>query len=240
MTGLLARLWKPVLLMAGLAMAGLALRALEATGALEPGALDRLLGATGLPRAVVFVALGALATAVGVPRQAVAFAGGTAFGALLGTQLALAAMVLGCAASFFYARLVGRDWAKARIGGRLARADRFLAENPFTATLTLRLLPVGNNLALNLLAGLSGVPTGRFLLASALGYVPQTVVFALLGKGVRVEGWVQIALGLGLFLVSAGLGLALLRRQRRARELAAAAGLDDAPAAATRPPLSAG
>ena len=84
----------------------------------------------------------------------VAFAGGTAFGALAGTQLSIAATVLGCATSFFYARLVGRDWARRRLSGRLARVDRFLAENPFTATLTLRLLPVGNNLALNLLAGL--------------------------------------------------------------------------------------
>jgi uncharacterized membrane protein YdjX (TVP38/TMEM64 family) len=217
----LARLWRPLLLMGGLALAGLALRELEAAGALTPGVLDRMLGATGLPRGVAFVGLGALATAVGVPRQAVAFAGGTAFGALAGTQLAIAATVLGCATSFFYARLVGRDWARQRLSGRLAKVDRFLAENPFTATLTLRLLPVGNNLALNLLAGLSGVPAGRFLAASALGYLPQTVVFALLGKGVRVDGWVQIVLGVALFAASAAIGVALLRRHRAGRAIEA-------------------
>ncbi|MFQ3622569.1 MAG: VTT domain-containing protein, partial [Acetobacteraceae bacterium] len=143
---------------------------------------------------------------------------------LVGTQLALSAMILGCAASFFYARLIGRDWARRRISGRLARLDRFLAENPFTATLTMRLLPVGNNLALNLLAGLSGVAAVPFLAASAVGYLPQTVVFALLGKGVRVDGVVQIALGAALFAASALLGLLLLRRHRVGRALEAQAG----------------
>lgn len=223
MRALLARLGKPLLLMVGLAAAGLALRTLEGSGALEPGVLDRLLGTTPLPRGVVFVALGALACAVGVPRQAVAFAGGTAFGALVGFQLALAAVLLGCAASFLYARLVGRDWARRRIGGRLARLDRFIAENPFGATLTLRLLPVGNNLALNLLAGLSGVRAGPFLAASALGYVPQTVIFALLGKGVRVDGAWQLGLAVALFAASAALGFALLRRHRAGRAIEAEA-----------------
>jgi uncharacterized membrane protein YdjX (TVP38/TMEM64 family) len=228
----LARLGKPLLLLAGLVAAGVLLRELRDAGVLDTGFLGRITARLGVPAEVVFVVLGAAACMVGVPRQAVAFAGGTAFGALMGSLLGLAAMVAGCAGSFLWARAVGRDWARRRIeqafAGRLARLDRFIAENPFTATLTLRLLPVGNNLALNLLAGLSGVALGPFLAGSAIGYIPQTVVFALLGKGVRVDGAVQLALGLALFAASAALGLWLLCRGRRAREAAEAAGLDDA------------
>ena len=47
-----------------------------------------------------------LVAAVGVPRQAVAFIGGYAFGAMAGTALALVAQLLGCAASFYWARAV--------------------------------------------------------------------------------------------------------------------------------------
>lgn len=227
----LARLGKPLLLLAGLVAAGVLLRELRDAGVLEVEVLARATLRLGIPAEAVFVLLGAGACMVGVPRQAVAFAGGTAFGALAGSVLAVAAMVLGCAGSFLWARAVGQDWARRRIerafGGRLARLDRFISDNPFTATLTLRLLPVGNNLALNLLAGLSGVALAPFLAASALGYVPQAVVFALLGKGVRVDGAVQVALGLALFAASAALGLWLLRRGRRAREAAEAAGLDE-------------
>src|SRR5207245_529877 len=79
----------------------------------------------------------------------------------MGTGLGLAAQLLGCALSFFWARLVGRDWAERRLAGRFGcrlRALRdALAESPFDTTLALRLLPVGNNLALNLLAGMAGV-----------------------------------------------------------------------------------
>jgi uncharacterized membrane protein YdjX (TVP38/TMEM64 family) len=227
----IGKLAKPLLLLAGLVAAGVVLRELSAAGVLDARLLGWLSATLGVPGEVVFVGLGAAACMVGVPRQAVAFAAGTAFGALAGSGLSLAAMLLGCAGSFLWARAIGRNWARRRIerafSGRLARLDRFIAENPFTATLTLRLLPVGNNLALNLLAGLSGVSLLPFLAASALGYVPQTVVFALLGKGVRVDGAVQLGLGLALFVLSALLGLWLLRRGRQAREAAAAAGLED-------------
>ena len=80
---------------------------------------------------------------------------------------------LACAADFWWARLLARRWAMRLLrssGGRLARLERFLAANAFTATLTLRLLPVGSNLALNLLAGVSAVAAGRSWLASVLGY----------------------------------------------------------------------
>jgi uncharacterized membrane protein YdjX (TVP38/TMEM64 family) len=227
----LAKLGKPLLLLVGLVAAGLVLRELRAAGALDTGFIERAIVGQGLRGQILFVALGALACSVGVPRQAVAFAGGTAFGALIGSGLALLAMVVACAVTFFWARLIGRAWARRRIerafSGRLARLDRFLAENPFAATLTLRLLPVGNNLALNLLAGLSGIAALPFIAGSALGYVPQTVVFALLGKGVRVDGAVQLALGIALFAASAALGLWLIRRGKASREAAAAAGLEE-------------
>ncbi len=225
MTPELRALAKPVLFMAGLLLAGLGLRLLQQEGGFEPAAVARLVGAAGIPGEALFVLLGGLACAVGMPRQAVAFAGGYVFGLGHGLAASLSAMVLGLCLAFWWARLVGRSWASRRIGGRLARLDRFIAENPFSATLTLRLLPVGNNLALNLLAGLSGVAFAPFLAGSALGYLPQTVVFALLGSGVAVERGVQVALGVGLFAVSAGLGLWLLARHRRARALAEASGL---------------
>ncbi len=165
-------------------------------------------GATG---AAAFVAAGALLSAAGLPRQAVAFAGGYAFGLWPGAALALLAQMLGCLADFWWARAVARGWAARRVRGRLARLDAFLAANPFRATLTLRLLPVGNNVALNLLAGVSAMPVWPFLAASLLGYLPQTAVFGLAGSGVHVDRAYQVALGVALFGASAVLGLALLK-----------------------------
>lgn len=158
-----------------------------------------------------------------MPRGAVAFAGGYAFGAALGAALSLLGQVAGAALAYGWARAIGRAWTERRLAGRFGGRARplvdALRQAPFTTTLALRLLPVGSNIALNLLAGLAALPLLPFLAASAVGYLPQTLVFALLGKGVRVDGTWQIALAAGLLTVSLALGLWLLRRHRAARAL---------------------
>ncbi|MBU8539055.1 TVP38/TMEM64 family protein [Falsiroseomonas tokyonensis] len=212
---------KLLVLAAGLLAGGALLRQLG--GVPGTGWMDREILGDGLRGELVFVLVGAALTAVGVPRQSIAFLGGYGFGTVLGTALALAAQLLGCAAGYAWARLLGRSWAERRMEGRFGHRLRPLRDalraNPFEATLALRLLPVGNNLALNLLGGMAGLAAGPFLAGSALGYLPQTVVFALLGKGIRVEGAWQLGLGIGLFVVSAGLGLLLLRRHRAGQAL---------------------
>lgn len=216
-----AALLRLVVLACGLAAAGLVLREIGLTP--DAGWVEQWVRGRGLVGDLVFIAVGAAATAAGVPRQGVAFLAGYAFGALEGTMVALAAQVLGCAVSYGWARLVARGWAERRLAGRFGHRLRplrdALAGSPFGATLALRLLPVGNNLALNLLAGMAAIPMLPFVAASALGYVPQTIVFALLGKGVRVDGAWQLALAVALFAVSVAIGLALLRRHRAGRAL---------------------
>lgn len=184
--------------------------------------MDRLRG-DGPWGVAVFVLVGAALTGIGVPRQTVAFLGGYAFGTVLGAGFAMAAQLLGCAASYGWARLLGRDWAERRLAGRFGHRLRplrdALAAQPFGATLALRLLPVGSNIGTNLAAGLIALPVLPFLAASALGYLPQTVVFALLGKGIRVDGAWQLALAGVLLALSIGIGLWLLQRHRAARAL---------------------
>ena len=212
---------KLAVLAGGLLVAGLLLR--EVGLAPGTGWVDRWVLGQGLAGDLVFVAIGAAATAAGAPRQGVAFLGGYALGVVQGTVLSLAAQVLGCALSYLWARAVGRGWAERRLAGRFGHRLRplrdVLAGSPFNATLALRLLPVGNNLALNLLAGMAGVSLLPFLAGSAIGYLPQTVVFALLGKGIRVDGAWQLGLGIGLFVVSAVIGLMLLRQHQAGRAL---------------------
>jgi uncharacterized membrane protein YdjX (TVP38/TMEM64 family) len=146
-----------------------------------------------------------------VPRQAAAFAAGYIWGPWIGVALALPAQLLGAAIDFAWARLSARTWVAARLPARLRRLDARLAARPFTATLSLRLLPLGNNVALNLVAGVSAVRAAPFLAASALGYLPQTAIFALLGSGVAVARWVEVAIAIALFAASVLLGWRLLR-----------------------------
>jgi uncharacterized membrane protein YdjX (TVP38/TMEM64 family) len=165
---------------------------------------------------MLFALLACLACAVGIPRQVVAYAASYGFGLWPGVALALLAQLVGCAANLAWARALAREWVARRLAtrsGRLARLDAYLTANTFTATLVLRLLPVGNSMALNLLAGASGASATRFLAGSAIGFLPQTLVFALLGAGTRLDSLDQILLGVALFAASALLGWVLWRRR---------------------------
>ena len=209
---------KLALLVLGLAAGGWLLRLIGTHPSTDW--VDDLVRDQGLAGEVLFIALGAALAAVGVPRQAVAFLGGYAFGAVWGSALGLLAQLLGCVMAYGWAHLVARDWAERRLAGRfgtrLRRLRDVLAETPFSTTLALRLLPVGSNVALNLLAGMAGIPALAFFAGSVVGYVPQTVIFALLGDGVAVDGRSQLLLAVGLLVVSVVIGLWLLRRHRAA------------------------
>jgi uncharacterized membrane protein YdjX (TVP38/TMEM64 family) len=90
-----------------------------------------------------------------------------------------------------------------------------LAARPFIATLTFRLMPVGSNVLLNLAAGLSSVRALPFLAASLIGFIPQTVIFAMIGRGSAPSHMNVLAVGVVMFLLSAGLGIFLFTRFRR-------------------------
>lgn len=166
---------------------------------------------------LIFVVAAALFTAVGLPRQIVAFLGGFAFGLLAGFGYSLLAAILGCIFTFFCARLIGRDALSRRFPGRLQRADAFLAQNTFTTALIIRLLPVGSNFFTSLAAGLSSAKPSPFFLGSGLGYIPQMLIFALLGSGINIETELRISVSVVLFLISGVLGAYLYRRFKRER-----------------------
>lgn len=213
-TGGLKSLAKGLVMIAGLVAVGFLARWLGLADALDTAWLDKEVRGQGLSGELLFIAVGACLVAVGLPRQLVAFGGGYAFGLVEGTLVALLAQVMGCAVAFFYARLLGRSLIQHRFGPRVRRMDALLAENTFTSTLLIRFLPVGANVVTNLAAGVSSARALPFLSGSAVGYIPQTLIFALLGTGVQINGSVQIGLSVVLFILSGLLGVALYRRVR--------------------------
>ncbi|MFW6323929.1 MAG: TVP38/TMEM64 family protein [Desulfovibrionales bacterium] len=166
---------------------------------------------------LLFIGLSTLFTGAGLPRQIVSFLGGYVYGVLLGSVLALAGTVFGGVLAFYFARFLGRDLIRKFAGVRFQRIDSFLQQSPFTMALVLRFLPVGSNILTNLGAGLSSIRPFPFFGGSLVGYVPQTLVFALLGSGLKVEPVWRISLSLILFLVSAWWGVVLYRKYRAGR-----------------------
>lgn len=193
--------------------------------------IDARVRGHGLNGALLFLLTGGLLTAIGLPRQIIAFLAGYAFNVWLGTLLGTLAAVLGCMLSFCYARFLGQDLLRARLGNRVGRFSRFIHDHPFAMTVVIRLLPVGNNLAINLVSGFSGIRAGYFFSGSLLGYLPQMLVFALVGSGVHIDRGLRLGFAVGLFLISGAVGTYLYRRFRHGESLddQVDAALDDAP-----------
>lgn len=204
---------KGLLLLASLAAIAWALKAAGIAEALDTHWADVNLKHNHLGW-LLFLGLASLYTSVGLPRQLISFLGGYAFGFLPGALLALAATLTGCAVAFTYARFLGRDIVTRKFGKRLERINKALARNPFTMTLIIRFLPFGSNIVTNLVAGVSVIPAAWFLLGSAAGFAPQTLIFALLGDGIRVDPLFTTLLSGALLAASILLGLVLYRKYR--------------------------
>jgi len=173
----------------------------------------------GLQGVLLFLMMGAVFTAIGLPRQIIAFLGGYAFGVLQGTLFGALAALLGSLLAFSYARLFGRGLLGSKLGERARRFDAFIDQHPFTMSLLIRLLPVGNNALTNLAAGISNIRPLGFFAGTFIGYLPQTLVFALVGSGVQVAPGLKIGVAIVLFIVSGALGGYLYHRHRQAIDL---------------------
>jgi uncharacterized membrane protein YdjX (TVP38/TMEM64 family) len=174
-------------------------------------------GASGV---LYFVLICMTATAIGCPRQLVAFLGGYAFGFVNGALLSTIGTALGCMLSFFFSRLAIRPLVDKRYSRRIVKVNRFLTEQPVIKTIVIRLLPVGNNLVTNLVAGVTKVRARHFILGSFVGYLPQMAIFALMGKGIVVLSVWKIVLSVLLFCISSALSLRLYQQYKAAQSLA--------------------
>ncbi len=212
-------LLRGLVLIATLAAIGALLEKLGLRSMLQTGWVDHAVRGRGLAGAATLVVVGSAFTALGLPRQVPAFLGGYAFGFVDGTVIGLLATLGGAVATFQYARFMGRDFLVRRFPHRIRRIDDFLAGNPVAMALVLRLSPFSSNLAANLAAGVSGVRPLPFFAGSAIGYLPQTLVFALLGSGFTLDPVLRLSLSVVLFVVSSVLGIWLWRRFRSARGL---------------------
>ncbi len=131
--------------------------------------------------AAAFVAGYAVLVLLPAPKALLTALGGVLYGLWLGALLSWVAALIGAAAAFGLGRTLGRGPVERLTGGRVARADRVLADHGFGAVVAVRLVPVLPFTAINYAAGLTGVRWPHYLLGSALGMVPGSLAYASLG-----------------------------------------------------------
>ncbi|HMD62897.1 MAG TPA: TVP38/TMEM64 family protein [Stellaceae bacterium] len=137
----------------------------------------------GILAAFVYVAVYATLVALSVPGAAIlTISGGFLFGTWVGGLCAVIGATLGATAIFLAAR--------AGLGGLAQRAGRFVGKleagfraDAFNYLLVLRLVPIFPFWLVNLVPALVGVRLPTYMLATFLGIIPGTFVYASLGNG---------------------------------------------------------
>ncbi|ALK10745.1 TVP38/TMEM64 family protein [Blastochloris viridis] len=147
-------------------------------------ALEALVASHPLTAAAVFVAGYAAVTALSLPGAAVmTLLGGLLFGWLGGTLASLVAATAGATAVFLIARTSFGDDLARRAGGTLAQLAGGFQRNALSYLLFLRLVPAFPFWLVNLVPALLGVRLSTYVVATAIGILPATLVFALIGSG---------------------------------------------------------
>jgi uncharacterized membrane protein YdjX (TVP38/TMEM64 family) len=134
--------------------------------------------------ALVYVLGYAALVALSVPGGLVlTVTGGLLFGALLGAALAVVGATIGATGVFLIARTAVGDALQRRAGGAAARIAAGFRRDAFNYLLVLRLVPLFPFFAVNLAPALAGVPLRTFVIATFLGIIPATFVYASVGAG---------------------------------------------------------
>lgn len=172
----------------------------------------------------VTVVLGvALALLTPVSRTALSILLGAVAGFPAGLAVALSGGMLGGLAGFALSRWLGRDAVARLAGTRLARLDRAVSQRGFVSVLVARAMPMAPFVVVSYAAGLSGVRLRPYVMGTAVGLVPWSVLYVGVGaSAARIDSWTRlIPLVSGAVVV---VSLALLtihfwrRRQRRGNE----------------------
>jgi len=109
--------------------------------------------------------------------------GGFLFGTWIGGTIVVVAATLGASLIFLAARSAFGDLLRARAGPGLAKLEAGFRENAMSYLLVLRLVPLFPFFLVNLAPAFFGVPLRTYVVATFIGIVPGTFVYAGVGNG---------------------------------------------------------
>ncbi|MBT7760479.1 MAG: TVP38/TMEM64 family protein [Rhodospirillaceae bacterium] len=134
--------------------------------------------------ALCFVIVYAVMVAFSLPGAFVmTVTSGFFFGSVVATSLVVVAATIGATAIFLIAKTALGDPLRARAGPALLKMEDGFRENAFNYLLILRLIPLFPFFLVNLVPAFLGVRLRDYVLATFIGIIPGTFVFAQVGMG---------------------------------------------------------
>ncbi len=149
------------------------------------------------------------------PVAIIALAGGLLFGLWWGSVYTFIGALLNCTLMFLMARHLGRERIQRYVDEKLStkwkqRLEKAAGKEGFLLLVILRLIPAVPYNLINYSFGLTNMRWGSYILASALGIIPGTLVFINIGDKAMDPSspsfWLAMALLLALLLLTGLLG----------------------------------
>lgn len=189
-----------------------------ASEGLSLGAIRDTVADLGAIGPLVWVAIYLGATVLLLPGTPFTVGAGVLFGPVVGAVTALVGATLGASASFLVGRGVGREAVAGLAGRRVQAIDRFLSERGFVSVLIVRLVPLFPFNLVNLVSGVTALRFRDYVLATAIGIVPGTVLLAVSGGAIEDPTSPLFLGSVAGFVVLAVAGGVLARRMRPSAE----------------------
>lgn len=162
----------------------------------------RQFGAKGI---VLFFVLSGIGTFFFIPRQILSLVAGYFYGWKIAVITVSLGAGLGCLFSMGYGSFLAKNFFRAKMKNRIACLENIFKKSAFGIALGIRIMPVGSNTLLNMIVGATNIPFWSFWLGSLLGYIPQNMLFAVLGNAGKTEldpaVYTSLLLYAALFLV---------------------------------------
>lgn len=146
-------------------------------------AIDRYRDAQPALASAAFFGIYVAVTSLSLPGAGImTLAAGAIFGLLWGLVLVSFASAIGATLAFLTSRFLLHDWIQQRFGDKLKAINKGVRKDGAFYLITLRLIPIFPFFIINLVMGLTPIPTRTFYWASQLGMIPLTVVFINAGR----------------------------------------------------------
>ena len=134
--------------------------------------------------ATIYLAVYVGSVAISLPGALIlSLTGGFLFGPIGGGFAAVAGASGGSTITYLVFRTAFGDTLRRKPGAFLARVEEGFKGDALHYLLTLRLIPAFPLLIVNVAAGLMSIPVRTFVLASVLGMIPSSFVYAGIGAG---------------------------------------------------------
>ncbi|MCM3669757.1 VTT domain-containing protein [Mesobacillus maritimus] len=165
-----------------------------------------------IPISIVFVSL--LVFFPVLPYPILAGMIGSVFGIWVGLGISLIGIAFGTMVMFMLARFGFQKWTQQTLNKypKVKAYEGMFNQNAFLGIVLVRLIPVVPSLVVNILCGVSIVPSYKFLVASLIGKLPAVFIFTFAGSVFEQNKIVSVLIyGIYFFLIAILIGRKMMK-----------------------------